>query len=126
MDLQEVIAQAIKSRRWITDAGFWEELGARITGRSSPRATVSDGSERLLLALCGETARWKSVSLGQSRPIVTGRIAIVQPGLSKSAIESELVKATPNQSAVQSLELLTVLHDSVSIVAPTVTVLCSP
>ena len=124
-DLQEVVAQAIKSRRWITDIGFWEELGARLTGRASPRAVVLDGNEDLLLAVCGETGRWMGLSLRQRRPIVSGRIAVVQPGLSRSALETQLATGVPSQSALQSQELLTVLHDSVSIVAPTVIVLCS-
>jgi superfamily II DNA or RNA helicase len=124
-DLQEVITQAIKSRRWITDTRIWEELGARIAGRASPAASVVDGNGELLRVLCGESERWADLSLRRRPPIVSGHIAIAQPGLSISGLESDLAKAAPSQSAIQSQDLLTVLHDSVSLVAPTVTVLCS-
>lgn len=124
-DLEEVVAQAIKSRRWITDVGFWEELGARLNGRARPQLKIVEGHVRLLNVLCGEIDRWERLSLRRSRPVVTGRIMIVQPGLKRSALEQELALATPSLAAMQSRDLLAVFHDSVSRVAD-VGVICSP
>jgi len=125
-DLQEAVAQAIKSRRWVTDVRLWEELGARLCGRAFPTATVVDGNPRLLEILCGEAPRWSRMSLRRSTPIVTGHIAIVQPGLSHHLLDEELGGPAPGLSAVQTHDLLTVFHDSVSLVAPAITILCSP
>jgi hypothetical protein len=125
-DLQEVVAQAIKSRRWVTDIRLWEELGARLRGRASPTATVIDGNPRLLEVLCGEAPRWSRMSLRRSTPIVIGHIAIVQPGLSRRRLEEAMAVPEPSLSAVQTRDLLTVFHDSVSLVAPAITILCSP
>jgi hypothetical protein len=125
-DLQEAVAQAIKSRRWVTDVRLWEELGARLCGRAAPTATVIDGNPRLLEVLCGEAPRWSRMSLRRSTPIVTGHIAIVQPGLSHHLLDQEMAMPTPGLSAVQTRDLLTVFHDSVSLVAPGITILCSP
>lgn len=124
-DLQEVVAQAIKSRRWITDVGLWEQLGARMSGRASPRATVIDGNPALLEVLCGENSTWDRLSFRRTRPIVTGHVGIAQPGLSRQLLEEELGRVAPGQSAVQARDLLAVFHDSVSLVAPSITVLCS-
>jgi hypothetical protein len=125
-DLQEVVAQAIKSRRWVTDTRLWEELGARLCGRASPTAAVIDGNQHLLKVLCGEEPRWSDISLRRSTPIVVGHIAIVQPGLSRRRLEEEMAAPKPSLAAVQTHDLLTVFHDSVSLVAPEITILCSP
>lgn len=122
-DLQEVIAQAIKSRRWITEVGFWKELGARLNGRSQPVARLVEGDGPLLKVLCGENARWSRVSYPERRPLVTGHIYVVQPGLSVRGLTADL--AVPTQSAAQCRELLVALHDCVSRVA-TVQVFASP
>jgi len=123
-DMQEVVAQAIKSRRWITEVGLWAELGARLKGRATPQATVIDGNSRLLDVLCGETHKWERLSYARTRPIVTGHVGIVQPGLSRHKLENDLVQPRSSQSALQTRDLLAAFHDSVSMVA-TVMVLCS-
>lgn len=123
-DLEEVAAQAIKSRRWITEVGFWSELGARLSKRVHPYATVVDGNERLIKALCGEEARWRRLSYPVVQPIVVGHIGIFQPGLSESALNTGLASAAPSHAVSQSHELLTVVHDSISSVA-SVRVVCS-
>jgi len=123
-DMEEVVAQAIKSRRWITEVAFWQELGARLKGRSKPQATVVDGNSRLLEALCGEIVRWERRAFSMTRPIVTGEVVIVQPGLSRHDLESELAQLMPSQRALQTRDLLAVFHDSVSPIA-TITVMCS-
>lgn len=121
-DLQEVIAQAIKSRRWITDPGFWSELGKRLTGQASPKATVQYGRREQLLVLCGQSDRAENLSFTRSRPLVRGMIAIVQPGLSYRELRSHLDKE--KLTAVQVRDLLAVFHDSVSQVAKPI-MLCS-
>jgi hypothetical protein len=121
-DLQEVVAQAIKSRRWITDVSIWEQLGARLNGRARPVLSVVEGNIRLLNVVCGEYDRWEHISCRRTRPILIGRVDIVQPGLSQRAFESELDRSV--QSAVQIRDLLAVFHDSVSQIA-TVAALCS-
>jgi superfamily II DNA or RNA helicase len=124
-DLQEAIAQAIKSRRWITDTRLWEELGARLNGRSSPRARLVEGSRLILDVLCGDSPRWSGLSFRQRKPIVAGSIGIVQPGLSRRQLEAGVHSAQPDLSVTQTRDLLAVLHDSVSVVANTVAVICS-
>jgi superfamily II DNA or RNA helicase len=121
-DLQEVVAQAIKSRRWITDPAFWSELGNRLTGHSTPTADVRDGTARQLLVLCGQAERAEGLSFTRSRPVVTGTVAIVQPGLSYRQLRSDLDDDA--LSAVQIRDLLAVFHDSVSQVASPA-ILCS-
>ncbi|MBM7770060.1 superfamily II DNA or RNA helicase [Actinokineospora baliensis] len=122
MDLQEVVAQAIKSRRWVTDPGFWNELGKRLTGASKPKATVVHGRRSQLLVVCGVAGRAESLSLARSRPLVQGTVAIVQPGLSCKKLRAHL--DSENLSAMQVRDLLSVFHDSVLQVARPV-MLCS-
>lgn len=120
-DLQEVIAQAIKSRRWITDPEFWEELDRRLTGVRSPAATLVEGRLSALRILCGHGDR--SVAFNKTRPVVTGRIGIVQPGLSLAALSTALLSRS-SLSAKQSRDLLAVFHDSASQICET-QVICS-
>ncbi|MDX8141534.1 DEAD/DEAH box helicase family protein [Lentzea sp. BCCO 10_0061] len=122
IDLQEVVAQAIKSRRWITDPGFWTELGKRLTGASKPKATVVHGRISQLLVICGAADRADHLSFARSRPLVQGTVAIVQPGLSYKKHRAQLT--AEKLSAVQVRDLLTVFHDSVLQVARPV-MLCS-
>jgi superfamily II DNA or RNA helicase len=122
LDLQEVIAQAIKSRRWITEVGFWSELGARLNHRSAPFARIVDGDpEELLQILCGERPRWQRYSAPVTRPHVTGHVRVVQPGLSVGELRQRLdgghSSAAERQSALQCRELLVALHDTVTQVA---------
>lgn len=121
-DMQEVVAQAIKSRRWMTDVGFWKELGAHLKGRANPPLAVIEGSSRLLSVLCGEEFRRARWSFTERRPLVTGTVGIVQPGLSCKTFETRV--AGGDLSAIQVRDLLAVFHDSVHQVANAVTV-CS-
>jgi superfamily II DNA or RNA helicase len=129
-DVEVAVAQAIKSRRWVTDTRVWREIGGRLAGRLAPRAfLVGDpaGDSRLLLdVLLGERARLDRYSLARRIPIVKSEVYIVQPGLSKQMIHDQLATAQPPLLAVQTRDLLAVFHDSVSQVAQTVGVLCSP
>ncbi len=113
-DLEKVVPQAIKSRRWITDAGFWSELGDRLEGRSRSgrRAAVLDGSERLLKAACGLDPRRQRTVWTRSKPHVAGHIRVVQPGLSESELSRKL--AAGDLQAAQCHEILLTLHDAVA------------
>jgi hypothetical protein len=120
-DVQEVVAQAIKSRRWITDQQFWKELGHRLRGERSPTATVIEGRASQLQILCGFGDR--SISFTAAPPHVTGRIGIVQPGLGQQAF-FDLLAAGASVPAKQVRDLLAVFHDSVAQVAEQL-VVCS-
>lgn len=112
-DMQVAVAQAIKGRHWLTDRDLWEELAARLVGRRRPRLTVVHGSERALLALCGEYTRWSANSLRARGPVVAGVMGIAQPGFSAAAFRRALATG-PNEQEAQVRDLLAVLHDAVS------------
>jgi superfamily II DNA or RNA helicase len=113
-DLQEVLAQAIKSRRWATDRGLWQELGARLVGERFPRLIILEGSEVLLQVLCGRFPEHALFSFARYTPTVRCTIGIVQPGLSLSQLKQQLEVDPIPLSAQQICELLTVWHDAVS------------
>ncbi|WP_226350318.1 hypothetical protein [Pseudonocardia sp. ICBG601] len=121
-DLEVVVAQAIKSRRWMTDAGFWQELLMRIDGKA-PRATLVAGGEFPLRILCGAEDRHFPRNFSRTRPRVRGKISIFQPGLGRESLEERMT--TGELSAVQVRDLLAVFHDTVSTVA-VASVWCSP
>ena len=123
-DLQEVVPQAIKSRRYITDRSFWRTLGLRLDGLDTPEATVVEGSARLLRALCGRHQGHQAWSISERAPKLTGHIGIAQPGLSWGGLKLSLASAAPSLSSKQIRELITVLHDSVAYISD-VTVLGS-
>lgn len=126
-DLQAGVAQAIKSRHWLTDREFWAELGGRaagrLTGRGHPPIDVMSGSRSGLLALCGEVPKWASGSLRSRGPRVTGTMGIAQPGLSMRLFRAALA-AGPNEQEGQVRDLLAVLHDAVSR-SGDISILCS-
>jgi len=124
-DLENVVAQAIKSRRWITDRRLWGELAARIRGDASPKALLLEGSARALDVLLGEYPRWQKLALDRKSPRVQAEIGIAQPGLSRGKILSALATLSPGASAVQIQQLLTVWQDSLNPIAPHSLVLCS-
>jgi superfamily II DNA or RNA helicase len=134
-DIENVASQAIKSRRWITDSRLWEELGRRLTGETSPALKVETGAMsplgasvslsklRLLLGL--DSGRGSVIPLTQSRPIVTGSIAIVQPGLSVGALRRDLASNPPPTASLQTRDILAAAHDAIVQVA-TPRVIASP
>ena len=103
-DLEEAIAQAMKSRRWITDPEFWHELGKRLVGKSHPLGRIVEGSRRVLLVLCGESERWNSLAFTHRRPIVRGEIWVAQPGLSRRQFIKEFSSAPQTLGANQVRE----------------------
>jgi hypothetical protein len=110
-DMQVVTAQAIKSRRWLTDLTLWEELGRRLDGESSPRLVVHDGSERLLRVLLGLNSAHPIWALDQRTRLVRGEVVIAQPGLSWGELETRL--AASDLFAQQVRDLLAVFDDAV-------------
>ncbi|WP_133799473.1 DEAD/DEAH box helicase [Kribbella caucasensis] len=121
-EMQVVVAQAIKSRRWLTDLSLWEEMGKRLTGEASPRLTIIEGSERLLRVLLGINPAHRSWALNQNTRLVRGEVVIVQPGLSWAALQNRLGHA--DLSAQQVRDLLAVFDDAVGQRGGT-TVVCS-
>lgn len=109
-DMQVVVAQAIKSRRWLTDLGLWREMGDRLVGTKSPRLIVTEGSERLLRALLGVVKGHKSWSLEFRPHLLRGKVVIAQPGLAWERFTAGL--ADQDQSATQIRDLLAVFDDS--------------
>lgn len=122
-DLQEVTAQAIKSRRWLYDTSFLEELGRRLLGLSTPKATVLSGPVDLLLALCGQKKNRHAMSWTKRVPIIHGKVRIVQPGLSKALLLERL--AANDVEAHKALELLSVAADSTVALGERGTIYCS-
>jgi hypothetical protein len=124
-DLEEAIAQAMKSRRWMTDPEFWRELGKRLVGKRHPLARIVEGNRRVLLVLCGESERWNSLAFTHRRPIVRGEIWVAQPGLSRRQFIKEFSSAPQTLGANQVRELLAIFHDSVANVTQVSGMLCS-
>jgi hypothetical protein len=124
-DFEEVISQAIKSRRWMTDRRLWHELAARLRGDASPPARVVHGHRRKLEILLGEHAHGQRLSLARRSPQIQGEVGIAQPGLSRGAILAALAATAPSPAALQVQQLLAVWQDSLNPVAGTAQVLCS-
>jgi helicase-like protein len=114
-DMQVLLAQAIKSRRWSTDRGLWDELGARLVGERSPALKIIEGREVLLRALCGLYPEHPVYSMAKYAPRVKCTIGIVQPGMSLSRLNEQLRLDPIPIPAQQVSELLTVWHDAVSL-----------
>lgn len=113
-DFQEVVAQALRSRRQFPSITLWSELGARLTGLARPAATLVDGSDDpdLLNRRLGLTDSDDSHPPWTRRyPVVRGTLGIVQPGLSAQSLRADL-NADPVPPGAQSLrELFSVLTD---------------
>lgn len=119
-DLEVVLAQAAKSRRWFTDAGLWDELARRLNGLASPPLRIMSGDPdrlRTLLAPASEQDPWTLVT---ARPTLQGEIVIAQPGLSWGSLVQRL--QTDDLAAIQIRDLLSVCNDAVGALADTVIV----
>lgn len=122
-DMQVVIAQAIKSRRWLTDRGLWKEMADRLSGASMPALKLVDGSERLLRALLGLVPGHPGWSLA-NRPVqLRGTVVIAQPGLSWGQLVAKVDKT--DLSAIQIRDLLAVFDDALGALGSP-TMVCSP
>jgi hypothetical protein len=129
-DFQVVTAQAVRSIRRFSETGIWDEILARLLGRSSPPATVIPGGDSVprLLALLGmpdRNGRQSPRSWPRLQPLPRGEIWISQPGLSKSLLEVGLADGT-NQTANSIREMLASLSDAALAIDATMTVVSSP
>ena len=125
-ELQVVVAQAIRCRRWFPSLFLWPELALRLTGERKPDALIQAGSDdpaglRQLLGIDGpphdDFMPWT-----RRAPVIRGQIAVVQPGLSRAAALAEPTGA----DEVGVLQLLTVLEDTAIADGHDVIVLGSP
>ena len=110
-DMQVVAQQASKSRRHVTDRDLWNRIGRRLLGEESPAIHVLSGDRADLLALCGRDAARADESIADRPPTLDAHIVIVQPGLSKSVLETRL--ATNEIAAVQVRDFLTFVANSI-------------
>jgi superfamily II DNA or RNA helicase len=122
-DMQVVVAQAIKSRRWLTDRGVFAEMGARLTGQRSPRLKIIEGSERLLRVLLGVDRRHPAWAIANGPYQPRGTVVIAQPGLRWSQLRAEV--AVNDLSAIQIRDLLAVFDDALGALG-TAEIVCSP
>jgi hypothetical protein len=113
-DFQEVVAQALRSRRQFPSTTLWTELGARVGGQARPLATVVDGSDDLTLL----QRKLRLTDDDDSEPpwtrrypAVQGTLGIVQPGLSAEAFGAALSQAPVPPGAQSLRELFSVLAD---------------
>jgi hypothetical protein len=123
--MQVVIAQAIKSRRWLTDRGLWKEMADRYSGASSPALKLVDGSdsEGLLRAVLGLIPDHPAWSLTNRPTQVRGTVVVAQPGLSWTQLKDEVDQN--DLSAIQVRDLLAVFDDSLGALGDSALV-CSP
>lgn len=131
-DFQEVVAQALRSRRQFPSTALWSELADRLTGRASPKAVLDPGSDdpAMLYECLGITGiigdDSEVVPWTRRYPAVRGTLGIVQPGLSASELRAQLV-SDPVPSAAQSLrELFCVLTDTALSDGAELTLIVSP
>lgn len=109
-DMQVVVAQAIKSRRWLTDHGVWKQMSERYVGRVPPNLLLVDGDRKLLEVLLGNNSNHPSWSL-MNRPMqLRGKVVIAQPGLSWSQLKAKVVEN--DLAATQVRDLLAVFDDA--------------
>jgi hypothetical protein len=125
-ELQVVVAQAIRCRRWFPSLFLWPELAQRLTGDRKPVAVIQPGSDdpaelRQLLGL-DKPPHDDFMPWTRRAPVIRGQIAVVQPGLSREAALAEPIGA----DEVGVLQLLTVLEDTAIADGHDVVVLGSP
>lgn len=111
-ELQVVVAQAIRSRRWFPSLNLWPELAMRLAGERRPTAFLQPGSDEpsyLMQLLDLEPAPHDDfVPWVQRAPTIRGHIALVQPGLSRRAALDE-----PDDGSEAGVrQLLSVLADT--------------
>lgn len=99
-DLDEVLNQAVRSRRWIQDGSFfWEEMARRLQRRTYTKVlTGAPYDKASLLVLCN---RWHV-----SPPVPTVHVVIAQPGLSIPKFERGMAGQQPGTEAYAVAESL--------------------
>ena len=131
-DLQVVMAQALRSRRFLSHRQIWEKVHRRLNRTESPPLTLVGGShpEQYLRACLGfDHDRWPSGwrrSWRALRPKPEAKIVMVQPGLSKGDLFEQTARSSsPATSANDVLSLLTVVEDFAVAEGWTAEVICS-
>ena len=112
-DLEKVVAQAIKSRRWIKSQRLWTELAERYQGEATPKAVVVTGSddENLLRVHLGLAEGAEDIpNWLETNPVVRGRICIAQPGLSYAQFATPGAQQEAAADGIRNL--LTVFRDT--------------
>lgn len=112
-DFQELVAQALRSKRWFTSTAIWSEIAARLFGRSTPAITLVEGSdsEDELGQLLGEKEGGTQVPWTQSLPVVRGVLGLVQPGLAAADLNQQLREDPVPDGAEALRELFGLLTD---------------
>lgn len=116
-DFQEVVAQALRSRKWFPSTALWSELGMRLTGQVSPSATLVEGSDdidvlRRRLGLTHQDDEGSEPPWTRRYPVIRGSIGVVQPGLSAQVFAAELEHDIVGRTGQSLRELFTVLSDT--------------
>lgn len=115
-DFQEVVAQALRSRRQFTSTTLWSELAARLQGNARPAAHLINGSDdrALLERRLGITEPEDEEELPWTRryPTLRGLIGIAQPGLGIEKLTTELAQNPTPDGAASLRELFAVLADT--------------
>lgn len=128
-DFQEVVAQAIRSRRQFPSTTLWAELAARLQGTARPVAVLLDGSDdRDLL-----NRRLGIVDIDEQEPpwtrrypTVRGTIGIAQPGLGAAELAAQLAQNPVPAGAASLRELFIVLADTATSDGAELALLVSP
>ena len=88
--------QGMKSRRWVVEGGLWTTLATRLDGAKpdGPRLIhLGGGVLDDFRAIVGIAPRAGLPNLAELPPATRGVVVLIQPGLSRSALEGELRKA---------------------------------
>jgi hypothetical protein len=112
-DFQEVVAQALRSRRQFPSTTLWAELANRLSGQGRPVATLVEGSDDagLLNRRLGLTDDDVESPWTRRYPAVRRAPGIVQPGLSAQSLRSQLNEVPISPAASSLRELFSVLTD---------------
>jgi hypothetical protein len=113
-DFQVVVAQALRSRGHFFSTAFWADLAERLTHRIRPYADIIDGGDDpdLLKQRLGLVPQQAVTPWTRSLPAVRGTVAVVQPGLSVSAFDTELTTDPIPHGANALNQLFSVLSDA--------------
>lgn len=114
-DFQEVVAQAIRSRRQFPSTALWPELARRLVGDSKPVAELMGGSDDVAVLrrrLGIDESEDDHPPWTVAHPVVRGLLGIAQPGLSVQELRRQLALDDVPAGAQSLRELFSVLADT--------------